>query len=186
MAHDSKALATPSMPLDARVARHKLPEERYSTSLEASPSAPANLRLQVRAHQQVAMLDDSVPASASARGARNKLAADQRSPHHDDAGGAAGMSDNEPEMSVSLASRLDVPRSTSLSLSTATVLRRITETSTAITSVKADMSRDLLQLMQRSTTVLKEVQVLRMLVIVLVGIVLLLMILVGVTMGAVV
>jgi len=187
MSHDSKAPAAPSMPLDARVARHKLPEERYSTSLEASPSAPANLRLQVRAHQQDAMLDDSVPASASARRARDKLAADQRFPHHDDAGGVAGMSAvHEPDMSVSLASGLEMPRSTSLSVSTTTVLRRITETSTAITSVKADMSRDLLQLMQRSTTVLKEVQVLRMLVIALVGIVLLLMTLVGVTMGAVV
>ncbi len=181
-AHDSKAHAAPSMPLDARAARHAPPGDTYAASLESSPSAPAHLRLQVRG-QPDAMLDDSAPQSVSARGADGRVAADQRPVHRDS---ASSPSRAEPEMTFSLASGLDVPRSSSVSLNTGTVLRRITETSTAITSVKADMSRDFVRLMHQSTSVLKEVQVLRWLVIVLVAVVMVLMILVGVTMGAVV
>ena len=182
--HDSKAHAA-QRPLDARVASHSLPDERYSTSMESSPSAPANLRLQVH-NAPHGMLDDSVPASSSARGPGGKATADQRSAHANDSGGAARL---EPELSVSLPSvgvAEEAPRPSIASVSTSTVLRRITETSTAITSVKADMSRDVLRLMQHSSTVLQEVQVLRLLVLALVAIVLVLMVLVGVTMGAVV
>jgi hypothetical protein len=144
------------------------------------------MRLQVHNHPN-AMLDDSVtPMSASARSASHKssLGTKQHAKHA--SGGSEGLgASDQLTMSIPGCDDYSEARGGVVSLNTSTVLRRITETSTAITSVKADMSRDFVRLMHQSTSVLKEIEVLRWVVIALLAVIIVLMVLVGVMLGIV-